>query len=164
MDLRRLRAGEYVLALSGAGLIVSLFLPWYERGGSEVTGWQAFTVVDGVLAAIGAAALATVFLAATQRTAAIAIAVESLMVLFGLAAAALALIRVIDVPGLGPGYGLAGGAWAGLAAAVGVAAGALVAIRDERLSRPGRPTDPTGRPTSGAPEIRTLPPPEGQPR
>ncbi len=29
MDLRRLRAGEILLAASGVALLVSLFLPWY---------------------------------------------------------------------------------------------------------------------------------------
>jgi hypothetical protein len=42
-----------------------------------------------------------------------------------------------------------------------VVAGA-VAMRDERLSPPGRPTDATGRPVPRAPEVEPLPaPPRG---
>ena len=42
MDLRRLRAGEILLAVSGLVLLVSLFLPWYGTAGdAELTGWEA---------------------------------------------------------------------------------------------------------------------------
>ena len=35
MDLRRLRAGEWVAAASGVALLVSLFLPWYGGAGGD---------------------------------------------------------------------------------------------------------------------------------
>ena len=35
MDLRRLRAGEILLAVSGLVLLVSLFLPWYGTAGDD---------------------------------------------------------------------------------------------------------------------------------
>ena len=35
MDLRRLRAGEWLAAAAGVALVVSLFLPWYEIGGVD---------------------------------------------------------------------------------------------------------------------------------
>src|SRR5712691_7237260 len=160
MDLRRLRVGEWVLALSGAALLVSLFLPWYERGDSSVSGWEAFTVIDVLLAAVAAFALVAVVAAATEPTTAVAISFESLTVIFGLVASVLALVRVLDVPDLGaPGYGTAAGAYLGLAGSVGLAAGALVAMRDERLSSPGKSTDMTGRPTPPPPEIEAIPPP-----
>ena len=165
MDLRRLRAGEWVLALSGAALLVSLFLPWYERGDSSVSGWEAFTVIDVLLAAVAAFALVAVVAAATEPTTAVAISFESLTVIFGLVASVLALVRVLDVPDLGaPGYGTAAGAYLGLAGSVGLAAGALVAMRDERLSSPGKSTDMTGRPTPPPPEIEAIPPPRPEGR
>jgi hypothetical protein len=93
------------------------------------------------------------------------ISFESLSVLFGLVASVLALIRVLDVPDFGgAGWGTAAGAYVGLAGAVGVAAGALVAIRDERLSPPGKHTDQTGRPTPPPPEIEAVPPPRAESR
>src|SRR3954454_2795243 len=154
MDLRRLRVGEGVMALSGVALLVSLFLPWYERGGTSVSGWDSFTVIDVLLAAIAVFALPSVVAAATQPTTAVPISFESLSVLFGLVASVLTLIRVLDVPDFGgAGWGPAAGAYVGLAGAVGVAAGALVAIRDERLSPPGKHTDQTGRPVPPPPEI-----------
>ncbi len=156
MDLRRLRAGEWLLALSGAALFVSLFLDWYKAGSSGVTGWQAFTVIDGILAAVALIALVAVILAATQPTSALSISLESLTVLFGLLAAILALIRVLDQPDLPPGYDLGAGAFMGLAGAFGVFASALIAIRDERLN-PG--TDATGRPVASQPEVELVTPP-----
>jgi hypothetical protein len=156
MDLRRLRAGEWLLALSGAALFVSLFLDWYSAGSTGVSGWQAFSIIDGILAVVAVIALIAVILAAAQPTPALSISLESLTVLFGLLAAVLALIRVLDQPGLPPGYDLAAGAWVGLAGAVGVFASALIAIRDERLS-PG--TDATGRPVSSQPEVELVAPP-----
>ena len=165
MDLRRLRVGEWVLALSGAALLVSLFLPWYERGESSVSGWQSFTVIDVLLAAVAAFALGAVVAAATQPTTALAISFESLTVIFGLVASVLALVRVLDVPDFGgAGWGTAAGAYLGLAGAVGLASGALVAIRDERLSPPGKHTDLTGRPTPPPPEIEAVSPPRPEGR
>jgi hypothetical protein len=153
MDLRRLRAGEWLLALSGAALLVSLFLDWYASGPSGVSGWEAFTVIDGILAVVAVIALAGVVLAATQPTPALSISVEALTVLFGLLAAVLALIRVLDKPDLPPGYGLAVGAWVGLVGAVGVFGAALIAIRDERLDPS---TDATGKPVAAQPEAELL--------
>jgi hypothetical protein len=161
MDLRRLRAGEGLLALSGAALIVSLFLHWYERGGSGLTGWEAMTVIDGILAAVGAIALVAVVAAASLPTTAVSIALESLTVIFGLLASVLALIRVIDQPGLPPGYSVAVGGYIGLAAALGIAGAALVAIRDERLDPS---TDATGRPVASQPEVELISPPQGEAR
>jgi hypothetical protein len=153
MDLRRLRAGEWLLALSGAALLVSLFLDWYASGPSGVSGWEAFTVIDGILAVVAVIALAGVVLAATQPTPALSISVEALTVLFGLLAAVLALIRVLDKPDLPPGYDLAVGAWVGLVGALGVFGAALIAIRDERLDPS---TDATGKPVSAQPEAELL--------
>ena len=39
-----LRLGELVGAVSGLGLLVVSFLPWYSAGGENATAWQAFGV------------------------------------------------------------------------------------------------------------------------
>ena len=55
--------------------------------------------------------------------------------------------------------------WIGLGAGVVLLAGCMIAMRDERLSAPGRLTDSTGVPVSEPPEIETLPaPPPGAAR
>jgi hypothetical protein len=167
MDLRRLRAGEWIVAASGVALLGSLFVPWYEpeagsSAGATLSGWEAFTVVDAVLTLIAASAVGLLVVTATQRVPAVPIALDALVALAGVAATVLALIRVLAVPGGADGreWGL----WLGLASAAGIAAGGMLAMRDERLSPPGRSTDATGRPAPTPREIETLPPPEGAPR
>jgi hypothetical protein len=166
MDLRRLRAGEWIAVLSGAVLLVSLFLPWYRRGpvacialvGQECpnperfTGFEAFSVIDWVLAAVGLFAIAVFLVTLTQRTAALPIAMDALLTIAGAIAAVIVLIRLLNIPdGLGPHVERSGGAWVALAGALGTAVGAWLAMRDERRGRPGESADAANPP---------MPPPE----
>jgi hypothetical protein len=147
MDLRRLRVGERIAATSGVVLIVSLFLPWSDA----LSGWQAFSAFDVVLALLGAAALVIVWIVATARAAGPGVAAEALLTPFALVIAIVGLFKITDYDGYG--------AWIGLAATVGVLVGVLVGMRDERLSKPGRLTDQTGRPVERDVEVETLPAP-----
>jgi hypothetical protein len=67
------------------------------------------------------------------------------------------LIRVLNMPdwAVGREWGL----WVALAATLGSAAGSLLAMRDERLTRAGRHTDLTGVPLAQQREVETLPAP-----
>jgi hypothetical protein len=164
MDLRRLRVGEWITAGAGIGLLASLFAPWYGVSGGEpadASGWEALAVLDIVLALIAAAAVALFLITATQRLPAIPLTFNVLVSLAGLLAVVLVLIRVADLPdGAGAReWGLS----LGLAGALGIAAGSLVALRDERPQRPGRHTDLSGRPAPPPPEIETIPPPRPEP-
>ena len=127
MDLRRLRAGEWLAAISGIALLVSLFLPWYGPG--SVTGWEAMTAIDVVLAFVAASGVLLAVVTATQRVPAVPVALSALISLLGSAGVILVLIRVLDLPGW------AGrrewGLWLGLAGAVGIVAGSLLAMREE---------------------------------
>jgi hypothetical protein len=154
MDLRRLRAGEWVVAASGALLLLALFLPWYSAG---ATAWQSFAVLDVVLALIAGAAVALLIITATQPVPAVPVALAALVTLGGLVASVLVLVRVFDLPGAAGGRGWA--LWLGLAGSLGILAGGMVAIRDERLSPPGRQTDLTGRPAPPTAEVETIPAP-----
>lgn len=158
MDLRRLRAGEWMAGGAGVALLVSLFLPWYSPG--EVTAWQAFSVIDLLLAALAAAAIALVPITASQRTPSVAIAYEALLTLAAMVGVLIVLLRVIDLPGAD---GRSGGLWLGLAAAAALVAAGLVAMRDERRSDAASPTDATGVPVRSPPEIQTLPAPPPDP-
>jgi hypothetical protein len=140
MDLRRLRAGEWIVALSGVALFVSLFLPWFGGGRSA---WEALGVTDVVLAVIAATALGLVVATATQDVPAVPIALEAVVTLLGVVAVVLVLVRVIS-----PLDGREWGLWLGLAAAVGIAAGAWLGLRDERVA--GAPPPP---------EVEALPAP-----
>lgn len=150
MDLRRLRAGEWLVTAASLALLVSLFLHW--RSGTS--GWQAFAIVDVVLAVTALFGLFCVAAAATQPTVAVSISSQSVCVLVGLAATVIALVKAL-------GDDVAGGAFLGLAGSLGIFIGSAIAIRDERLSPAGRHTDMTGKPVPPPPEIEAVPPPEG---
>jgi hypothetical protein len=158
MDLRRLRAGEWIAAASGTVLLLALFLPWYTAdAGHSTIGWESFAVLDIVLALIAASAVALLLVTATQPVPAVPVALAALVAIAGFVATVLVLIRVLDLPD-----GAAGREWAlwlGLAGSLGVLVGGLLATRDERLSPPGRHTDITGRPAPPPPEIEAIPAP-----
>jgi peptidoglycan/LPS O-acetylase OafA/YrhL len=160
MDLRRLRLGEWMLAAAGAALLASLFMPWYEvKHGASSTGWESFSLADLVLTAVAGMAVLAWVLTATQSTTPLPTSFTALTTLAGFAASILVLVRIMVAPDVGPPADPDWGAFAGLAGALGVVAGGTVAIRDERLSPPGRTTDATGRPAAPPPEIEPLPPP-----
>ena len=164
MNLQRLRAGEWIAAVSGAVLIVSLFQPWYSSGGADVSAFDAYAVVDVLLLALGVLGIGLLVVTAVQRTAAVGVASDALLTLVAAAVVAVAVVRAINIPaGLeGAAVDRAAFLWIGLAAAIGVLAGAVIAMRDERLSKRGQPTDATGVPVDAPPEIETLPaPPRG---
>ena len=149
MDLRRLRAGEWITAAAGVVLIVSLFLPWYEAGPVEVTAWEAYSAVDVLLLVSGAIGVGVLVITAWQATAAVGIATQALALLVTGAIAVVALLRVLNLPGDldAAGAGRTAFAWIGLLAAFGVAVGTVIAMRDERISSarpahgPDRPAD-----------------------
>jgi peptidoglycan biosynthesis protein MviN/MurJ (putative lipid II flippase) len=157
MDLRRLRAGEWIAAVSGAALLVSLFLPWYGAGDENVTAWQSLAVLDVLLAFVAACGVLLLVVAASQRVPAVPIALSAVVALVGVVGLLLVLIRAASLPDGVDGRDWA--LWLGLAGALGVAAGGCIAMRDERLSPSGRHTDLTGRPAPPPPELEPIPAP-----
>jgi hypothetical protein len=162
MDLRRLRAGEWIAALSGVLLLVSLFLPWYGRepGAEDASAWQALAAVDVTLALVAAFGVTLLVVTASQRVPAVPIALSAIVTLVGLIGLLLVLIRLANVPD-----GLDGrefGVWLALVATIGIVVGGIVAMRDERLSPPGRHTDLTGRPVAAPPEAEPLQAPRSE--
>ena len=142
MDLRRLGPGEWLAAVSGVALLVSLFLPWY---GPDASAWESLTAIDVLLAFVAASGVLLAIVTAVQRVPAVPIALSALVMLAGVFGLVLVLIRVVDLPD-----GVAGREWAiwlGLAGVVGIGAGALIAMRDE--VRPG----------ATVPDIPAMPPP-----
>ena len=184
MDLRRLRAGEWITGGSGLLLLVALFLPWYELESGAVIGpphaldahasaWDAFTVLDVLLALGALAAIAVVVVTAVQATPAVPLALQALLALLALLLLVLLVFRIVDPPDVSflestdaPGarsdvdeVSRAAGAWLGLVAMLGIFAGAMIAMRDERRSPEGSYTDLTGVPLAAPREIETRPAP-----
>lgn len=136
MDLRRLRHGEWIAGLSGAALVVLLFLPWYGVKGTSATAtaWEAFAVNDAILLFVGLFAVGLAVATATQDTSAVSVALASLTALFGILATILVAVRLIWAPG-GGATTLEYGAWLGLAACLGIVFGAYRSMADERTPR-----------------------------
>lgn len=179
MDLRRLRAGEWIAAASGVLLAVSLFLPWYTReaarpgsvpgreGSRSFSAWEVFSLVDVLLLVLGMLALGLLIVTAVQPTAAVGVAADALLTILAGVIAIVTVIRVLALPGSlqASDFDVARApfAWIGLGAVLGVLGGTIVAMRDERLSKPGARTDATGVPVPAAPVIETFPAPQRGP-
>jgi lysylphosphatidylglycerol synthetase-like protein (DUF2156 family) len=135
VDLRRLRAGEWLAAAAGLTLIVSLALPWYEADDAEITGFEVFGVIDILLVLVAVVALALAVLQATQTSPALPVAFGVLTVIAGLIGVLLTFYRLIDEPGVAPDefIDIREGAWFGLAAVALVTAGGWLSIKNEHV-------------------------------
>jgi hypothetical protein len=113
---QKIDAGSALAALGSALLLVSLFIRWFDPGG---TAWQVFEIVDLVLAGIALAVLAGTLGRFDP-------AGEPPRWLLGASAAAMAVVAVqlIDQPPAARGSAIATGAWLALAATVVMAIGA----------------------------------------
>lgn len=190
MDPRRLRIGEWIVGASGAVLLVSLFLPWWGLEGRWIdlgpggpiegpldettvtatttwTAWQIFSVADLLLLLLGALALVAVAIVARAPAPGPGIAAEALLTPLAIVMLVVVLIQVLGTPNaleVAPPIAdptLQVGAWLGLASTFALVVGLLAAMRDERLSRPGEPTDQTGVPLTRPLNVETLPAPPG---
>jgi hypothetical protein len=132
MDLRRLRAGEWIAGISGAALVVSLFLPWYD-GRSAV---DELGVGDVIVALIALGGVAAFLLTATQRVPAVPIAFEAVLTLVSVVAVVLVLVQVVS-----PDGGLDWGLWLALASVLGLAGGGWISVREERVAGAPPPTE-----------------------
>jgi hypothetical protein len=186
MSLQRLRIGEWVLGVSGAVLLISLFLPWWGLEGEWIglgpggpiegpdhgegvvttwTAWQVLSVADILLALLAVLALVVWVLVARWSAPGLGLAGEALLTPLALAMAIVVLVQLLGTPGsleVPPPIRdptVEWGAWLGLLSTFGILAGLLVGMRDERLSRPGQPTDQTGAPVSEPIAVETLPGP-----
>jgi hypothetical protein len=158
----RLRAGEWAAVVGGAGLVVTLFLPWFDIefprshsvqfGGSGVlnllntysgghtwaSGWDAlgWLVIVIALAAVACAAWVAI-VNATNGPVAQAVAASVLMAAVGtFAFVAIALRVLVFQPGPNDIVVLRYGAWLGMLAALVLALGGWWAIKDDRTGAP----------------------------
>jgi hypothetical protein len=172
---RRLRIGEWIAGIGGVALIGVTFLDWYEvesersfsDGSSAVvlsakgsaSAWEAFTVIDLMLALTAAMGIGVAVMAAVHDTPPVSLALASLLGLVGLVATIAVVVRAIALPEFSvdgatipdDAVSIGAGLWLGLAAVAATTVGAFVSMRDERFPRGAR-VEPT---------VETLPPPEG---
>ena len=125
-----LASGELVAAVSGVGLLVVSFLPWYSAGGQDATAWQAFSVVDLFIAAAAAAGLSVGLVVLFRLSVSYPMAGASVAALFGAIAVVLIVWRLIDPPA--DGLDVEVGAWLGLIAAAGVTLGGYLGMQEPK--------------------------------
>ena len=172
MDLRRLRHGEWIAGISGAVLLMSMFLDWYSLDvpgryafATSANAWEAFAAVDVFLALTALAGLALAIGAATQRSTAVPQTIGALAVPIAFIASILVVLRGIDHPNwesvaAAPAVRfhidlpVSGeiGLYIGIAATLGVLVGAWRAIGDQSF------------PKGASPQVEVTPLPAPKPR
>jgi uncharacterized membrane protein len=168
VDLRRLRAQEWLVGVCGVALLAATFLDWYGVGSVKRDAWESFGALDVLLSLVGLTAIALGVVTAAHRAQAVPTAIASLLAILGIVVTAWLVYRVASPPdvarsvpagprptGYIPSTEREAGPWIGLAACVGILAGTLMSVRDDRFPRAVR--------EAGQPEVTTLPtpPPEG---
>jgi hypothetical protein len=158
VNLRRLRAGEWLAAIAGVSLIVTLFLPWYDTGAgtragfdtmrNPVTGFEALSIIDILLVLLAALALALPLLQATQDAPNKPVGAAVLTVVLGTLGVLLVLFRLIDAPV--DGFEVEAGAWLALLATIALTAGGWLSLAAEYVR---------GLPPDLEPELRATPAP-----
>jgi hypothetical protein len=128
----RLRPAELV-AGGGALLLLAatLLLDWY----SGASAWEAFSVLDVVLALLALPALMLVVAQATRVSPACPVFLSVVSIVTGLLAVLLIGYRILNQPGPNDAVEVDAGAWIGLAAAALMLAGACSSARDESMPR-----------------------------
>jgi hypothetical protein len=129
--------GDFVAAVSGVALIVSLFFAWYgfELGPVEasVSGWKSLTAIDIGLAVIGTLAVAHWALRRTGRLdRQLPVSPAKLVALAGAIAIVLVALRIIDLPNTAAAADLDGrrvGTFLALFAGLGIVLGATASLR-----------------------------------
>ena len=149
--MSRLRVGEWTAAFGAAALLVTLFLDWV--GPADESGWSSLGWVTLAFCIAAIACGAWLAIAnATNRPVAQAVAASLLTAAIGtIAFVALALRVLLFQPGPNDIVVLRYGAWLGLLAALVLAVGGWLAIKDDRTDAPESAYTP--------PEPRPAPPP-----
>jgi drug/metabolite transporter (DMT)-like permease len=141
VNLVRLRAGEWLAAAAAVALLVSLALPWY----GDLTGFEALSVIDVLLALAALLGLALAFLQATRESPAAPLAAAVLTVVAGLLGTLLVLFRLLDAP---DDFETTYGVWLALAAILALTAGGWLSMANEHVR---------GLPPGPEPELRPSP-------
>jgi hypothetical protein len=124
MNLQRLRIGEWIFGVSGVGLLVSLFLPWWGLRGpwgdlgpggpaeaayfnSEIqansvtttwNAWQVFSVTDIFLALLGVLAIVVWVVVARWSAPGLGLAGEALLTLLAIVMTFVVIVQILGTP------------------------------------------------------------------
>ena len=118
---RRFEVGPILVALGATLLLVSLFLDWY----GPLSAWEAFEVVEVLLAVLAVAALVV---SAGQLVPELAVGERRWLPVIVVAVALLVAAELVDPPPAAGGEELEQGAWLAFAAALVMLAGAVLSV------------------------------------
>jgi hypothetical protein len=134
-----MRKAEPIAGLGGILLLVALFLPWYwpdvegqSVAADSISGWQAMTVIDILLALLALLALAVPVVSLVTRGPAASVGTAVLASALGWLAVVLVAIKILFGPG---DSDLGVGIWLALAGSMLGWVGSWLSLRDE--STPG---------------------------
>jgi hypothetical protein len=151
--VNRPRPADVLAGLGGIVLLGSLWLKWYgfdadalvpegdgvlsvlNTGTPSVTAWQAFSVIDILLALFAALAIGVPVSSILARTTAKPVAFTVLASVGGALAVLLVLYRLVNQPGSNELVAVKAGAWIGLVGAILTFVGSWLAMADD--STPG---------------------------
>ena len=134
MQLRRLSRGDWLAAIGGVAMLVSLFLPWYSVAGNDLTAWQAMAVDDVILAVTAVLAIVAAVIVGLARASSVSVASTSLAILPAAICLIVTVYRLLS-PAPAGDASLEVGAWLGLAAAIAISVGAWTGANDEGPAR-----------------------------
>lgn len=130
MEPRRLSRGDWIAAIGGVAMLVSLFLPWYSAGGQELSAWEAMALDDVILAIAALLAIGATIVVAIPRLLSVSVAITSLAILPAVVGLVVTIYRLV-FPAPPGDVSLEVGAWLGLAATAAIAYGAWTGASDE---------------------------------
>jgi hypothetical protein len=119
----RINGGQALVVVAAIGLIVSLFLDWYEPG---VSAWTAFEIVDLLLAALAVTALVVAIGGAIYPQGSLAARAPRWLPAVGIAALAIVTAALINHPPAAIHRSAETGAWIALGAAGALALGGIL--------------------------------------
>src|SRR3954469_449222 len=99
MNLRRLRSADWLTGVAGLVLLLLLWAPWYEVSDGTVSAWDAFAIVDVVLAIAALLAIAVPLVTAARDTPSVPVTVDVVTAAVSVLALLLVLIRLLVLPG-----------------------------------------------------------------
>jgi hypothetical protein len=134
VEPRRLSRGDWIAAIGGIALLVSLFLPWYSAGGQSQTAWEAMALDDVILAIVAVLAIGAAVIVGIPRLRSVSVATTSLAILPAVVGLLLTVYRLVS-PAPPVDVSLDVGAWLGLAATMAIAVGAWTGANDEGPAR-----------------------------
>jgi hypothetical protein len=123
------RSGEWVAAISGLGLLAVMFAGWYQpTGGTALTAWESFTVIDWIIAVAALTALIVGVISIAGVSVSLPVAGSAITSLLGVIAFVLIVMRLIFPP---EDMDRELGAWLGLLWSAGILLGAYIGMEEE---------------------------------